>query len=72
MTEAEKSLLEDAAKACGKSKCGEFNMLKCCRAAAHAGSCCFVIDHENDYLHNKIRRHASVQVAAGLQRGRKG
>lgn len=40
-------------KACSKKKCGEFNMLRCCREAGHSGDCNFVVDHANDYPHNR-------------------
>lgn len=34
---------------CERKKCGEYNMLRCARAAGHDGDCSFVVDHENDY-----------------------
>lgn len=38
---------------CNKSKCGEYNILRCCREKGHTGEHCYVIDHENDYEWNK-------------------
>ena len=34
----------------------QYNMLKCVLEAVHSGDCCFVVDHENDYAHNKRRK----------------
>ena len=41
---------------CPRKKCGEYNMFKCVKAAGHTGECCFVVDHENDYAHNKPKK----------------
>jgi hypothetical protein len=38
---------------CHIRKCGEYNMLKCTGKDGHDGECCFVVDHENDYPHNR-------------------
>lgn len=38
---------------CTRKKCGEYNMLRCARSEGHLGECSFVVDHENDYAHNK-------------------
>lgn len=40
-------------RACGSKKCGEYNMLRCCRQEGHTGEHSYVVDHENDYAHNK-------------------
>jgi len=41
---------------CKRSKCGEYNMLRCVMSAGHEGGCNFVVDHENDYPWNKLPR----------------
>ena len=50
---------------CRKKKCGEYNMLMCCRDADHAGECCFVVDHANDYPHNRRQPTAFALVRVG-------
>lgn len=40
------------AEQCNLCKCGEYNMLRCCRDYGHSGECVFVIDHDNDYPWN--------------------
>lgn len=38
---------------CDSKKCGEYNMLHCVREKGHAGEHSYVVDHVNDYPHNK-------------------
>lgn len=47
---------ENPSVKCPRSKCGEFNMLRCCRNVGHSGECSFVVDHENDYEWNKKQK----------------
>lgn len=46
---------------CGKSKCGEFNMLKCFKIKGHEGECSFSVDRKNDYPWNKKKKDHKIE-----------
>ncbi len=52
---------------CPRKKCGEYNMLKCACEEGHTGECCFVVDHENDYAHNKPKASQDDAMKKAIQ-----